>query len=307
MGSSRWSPSDWDSYSTTTKSKSTEEIFTKRGMDSEMDPKGVAVRESRDSDVNPNSTAVILGLDVTGSMGVIADKLARESLGVLVEEIYDRMPIPDPHIMVMGIGDVVYDRAPLQVGQFEADLTITKWLEKIWLEHGGGGNACESYDLAYYFAATHTSIDCYEKRSKKGFMFTIGDEPPPQGLTKEQVKEFIGDDLQAPISFAETLSLAQKMYYCFHIIIKQGSHVRMRGVDSVKEPWTKLLGQNVIVLDDYNKIAELVVSTMQVWAGEDIDTVSKSWGGDTEMVVRSALKDIAPSSSSSSGGGTVRL
>lgn len=34
----------------------------------------------------------------------------------------------------------------------------------------------ESYELAMYFMARHTSIDCYEKRGKRGYLFMIGDE-----------------------------------------------------------------------------------------------------------------------------------
>ena len=56
-------------------------------MDKDLNPFGIAVRESRDSDLNPQSNAIIVGLDVTGSMGMIADALARKGLGTMVEEI----------------------------------------------------------------------------------------------------------------------------------------------------------------------------------------------------------------------------
>ena len=34
----------------------------------------------------------------------------------------------------------------------------------------------ESYELALYFAAYKTSCDAWEKRQKKGYLFTLGDE-----------------------------------------------------------------------------------------------------------------------------------
>ena len=123
MGNARWSSRDWDNYSTTyTKGKSQREIFNSSAMKPSMDPTKITVRESCDSTANPQSTPIILALDVTGSMGMIATQLAREGLGTLVEEILKRKPVTDPHIMVMGVGDVECDRAPLQVTQFEAGL-----------------------------------------------------------------------------------------------------------------------------------------------------------------------------------------
>ena len=169
MGSGRWSPDDWCTYTTTSSydSKTVDEIYN-HTMDSELDPKNVKMRESRDSNDNPNSNAVIIGLDVTGSMSNVLDAIAKNGLNTLATEIYNRKPISDPHLMFMGIGDVeVGDIAPLQVTQFEADIRIAEQLEKIYFEKGGGGNSYESYALAWYFAGLHTSIDCFEKRNKK--------------------------------------------------------------------------------------------------------------------------------------------
>ena len=293
MGTSRWSSADWASYSSTTAKRSTREIFSKSSLDDDLNPFEVT-RESRDSDENPESNAIIVACDVTGSMGMIAENLVRKGLGTLFEEIYDRKPVNDPHIMVMGVGDFnVGDSAPLQVSQFEADLTIADQLEKIYVEKGGGGNGYESYDLPMYFAAYHTSIDCFEKRNKRGYMFSIGDEPPPPCTTRASVEALIGDDgLQADIPFQEVVDAAMKMYNVFHIIVAEGSHCRYHGVDSVKREWVEYLGQNVIVVDDITKIAEVIVSIMEVNEGRSIDDVAASWDGDTSLVVRSAVSDM---------------
>lgn len=308
MGTSRWDTSDWAGYSATTATKSTAEIFTSRSMDKDLDPMNVN-RESRDSDENPESTAVIVGCDVTGSMGMIADTLIREGLGVLFEEIYDRKPVSDPHIMVMGIGDVNYDNAPLQVSQFEADLVIAEQLEKIYIEHGGGGNSFESYDMPMYFAAKHTSIDCFEKRGKKGYLFTIGDEGPPPYTSANAVREVCGDDgLQENIPFGQVVADAMKMYNVYHIIVAEGSHCRYSGVDKVREKWMEYLGQNAIVLTDYTKLSEVIVSVMEVNEGRDADEVVGSWDGDTAMVVRSAVDSMtAAAKAFDDAGGVTRF
>ncbi|HAO33837.1 MAG TPA: hypothetical protein DCQ84_12915, partial [Candidatus Competibacteraceae bacterium] len=77
MGYARWNHTDWSAYAASTTGRSTDAVFAARGIDQALDPFGVVARESRDSDLNPKSTAIIVGLDVTGSMGMIADALAR--------------------------------------------------------------------------------------------------------------------------------------------------------------------------------------------------------------------------------------
>lgn len=288
MGSSRWSSDDWTSYSSTTKAKTTDKIFTSRTLKDSLNPHGVAIRESRDSDINPQSNAIIVGLDVTGSMGMIADALAREGLGVMVEEILKRKPVSDPHIMCMGIGDAYHDTAPLQVTQFEADITIAKQLEEIWLEKGGGGNHFESYNLPWYFAAMHTSIDCFEKRNKKGYLFTIGDEEAPEKVLRSQIEKIFGDNVQQDYTTEQLLNMVSKMYNVYHIVVEEGSHAR-HYLPQVMESWTALLGQRVLRLSDHKKLAEVVVSAIEVNEGKDVNTVVKSWSGSTSVVVSRAL------------------
>ena len=184
MGSGRWDSTTWASYSTrNVTNKTVHEIYDRRAIHPELDPKNIVVRESRDSVDNNNSNAIIIALDVTGSMSMVLHAIIKK-LNTLVTEIHSRQPVTDPHIMFMGIGDVrAGDRAPLQCTQFEADIRIAEQLKNIYLEGGGGGNDFESYALAWYFAAMHTSIDCFEKRNKKGYLFTIGDEGPTPDIT----------------------------------------------------------------------------------------------------------------------------
>lgn len=291
MGSGRWSADDWATYSRSTVDKSTSEIYKSSSLNNELNPKDILVRESRDSVDNPNSTAIIVGLDVTGSMGMIADSIARDGLGTLFEEILNRKPVSDPHLMFMALGDAAYDRHPLQVSQFEADARIIEQLTNIYLERGGGWNSTESYDLPWYFAATHTAIDCLEKRNKKGYLFTFGDEEAPLGLTTAQIKNIIGDDLQDNLNSKDILEMAQRMYHVFHIVIEEGSHARTR-LDSVLNSWNNLIGQNVIRLSDYTKLSEVIVSTIQVIEGLNKEEVVNSWSGSTAVVVRKAIDSL---------------
>lgn len=309
MGSARWDDKVWEAYSAKKIKNTTrvDEIYKSKMMNIELDPKGVAIRESCDSDVNPESTPVIVALDVTGSMGRISDSMAREGLKTLATQIYERKPITDPHIMFMGIGDVeMGDRAPLQVTQFEADIRIAEQLAKIYLENGGGGNRYESYALAWFFAANHTRIDSFEKRGKKGFLFTIGDELPTPYLRGCDIERVMGYKPQFDkISALELYTMASKQYEVFHIVVEEGNGCQSMGADKVIEAWRDVIGQNVIRLSDYTKMAQVIVSTLQLMSGDmAAEEIVSSWDGTTGLVVLKAIKDL---SSVKTTGGVVKF
>lgn len=303
MGTGRWDSKAWDSYrDAAIKGKATvDDVFAARSLDKSLDPYKVQFRESCDSLDNPNSTPIIVGIDVTGSMGMIADNIARVGLEKLATEIYNRKPVTDPHIMFMGIGDVKYDRAPLQVTQFEADIRIAKELTKIYVEHGGGGNKSESYTLPWWFAGMHTKCDNFIKRGKKGYLFTIGDEECPRNVLKGEIEKVFGDTIQTDSMSAEDLlRLVSKQYEVFHIVIEEGSHMRYNS-DEVMESWNNILGQRVLKLADYTKLPELIVSTLQVLNGENRDSVMDSWDGSTNLIIRNAIMNVVPNETDDNG------
>lgn len=290
MGSGTFDTKTYRSFSDSVKSKTTDEIYS-RNMHKNLDPKGIGMRESRDSADNPQSTPVIIALDVTGSMGMIADVIAREGLGTLFTSILDRKPITNPHLMFMGVGDANWDTAPLQVSQFEADKRIIEQLTQIYLEHGGGGNNFESYNLPWYFAANHTVHDSYQKRAKRGYLFTVGDEEAPAPLTKAQIKRFIGDDVERDVEPLESLEAAQRTFDVFHVVIKEGSHARTH-LDRVMSSWNTLLGQHVIPLADHTKLAEVIVSVIEVAEGLSARDSASRWGSSVSSVVLEAVQAV---------------
>jgi hypothetical protein len=308
MGYARWSSADWDRYAAVRSSRSRAEIFSSRQVPADLDPaKFRGRRESRDSVANPASNAIVIGADVTGSMGLIAETLVRQGIGTAFEEILARAADPnagmiaDPHLLVMGLGDVACDRGPIQVTQFEADIRIAEQLERIWLEGGGGGNNHESYDLAWYFAAMRTTIDCFEKRGRKGYLFTVGDEEAPNGLTKEAIRHFLGDRVQADLTSRQLLAMAARTYYVFHIVVEEGSYARSN-LAAVARSWRSLLGERVLMLPDHTKLAEVIVSAIAVNEGASIDETARSWSGNTSLVVANVLRDLRPAESPPPGG-----
>ncbi|MBT2234605.1 hypothetical protein [Nonomuraea sp. NEAU-A123] len=228
----------------------------------DLDPFGVT-RESRDSDEHPDSLAVAVLFDVTGSMGrvprVLQAKLP-DLLGLLLRKGY----ATDPQIMFGAIGDATCDRAPLQVGQFESDNRMDDQLGQILLEGGGGGQMRESYELAMYFMARHTSIDCYEKRGKRGYLFMIGDELPYQRVSGKAVNKLIGDPRQRDIDVAAIVAELTQKYDVYYILPAGASYA---GNKQVLGTWRDLLGQNVLELDDLDAVCETIALT--VGLGED--------------------------------------
>jgi hypothetical protein len=175
---------------------------------------------------------------------------------------------------------VLYDRAPLQATQFEADIRIARQLEKLWLEKGGGGNACESYTLPWYFAALHTATDCFEKRGKKGYLFTVGDEEPPLRFAGGRPSPgCMGDRPQRGISSSrELLTLVGRMLPR----LSTSSSRRVRTPAATRtgcaSRWVDLLGQRVIGLSDHTKLAEVIVSAIEVNEGRDRDAGGEKLG-----------------------------
>src|ERR1700753_700054 len=116
----------------------------------DLDPRGRTVRESRDSAEHPESLAIAVLFDVTGSMRDVPRTLQAklpQLLGLLLRKGY----ATDPQIMFGGIGDATCDRAPLQVGQFESDNRMDDDLGRILLEGGGGGEQIQCYDPCLSF------------------------------------------------------------------------------------------------------------------------------------------------------------
>jgi hypothetical protein len=260
-----------------------------------LDPRGVAARESRDSDAHPNSLAISVLFDVTGSMGRVPRGLQAklpDLFGLLLRKGY----VADPQILFGGIGDATCDRAPLQVGQFESGNELEDDLDRILLEGGGGGQATESYELAMYFMARHTAMDCLDKRGRRGYLFVIGDEMAYGAVKAREVREVIGDDIGENIPFPVILAELRRRFEVF-FIMPTGSHYFHD--DRVRGFWDTHLGQNVIYLDDLDAVCETIAVTVglgeeAIDLQEGLDDLAEA-GSDAGDAVGRALAPIAAS------------
>lgn len=296
MGGGSYSSKDWTNFSTSRKyhdpKTTVDHIYSKSTIDENLDPKKFKIRESVDGPDNPESTPIILGLDVTGSMSPVLDTMARKGMKTVCEEIYNRKPVTNPHICTLGIGDVEWDNCPFQATQFEADIRIFEQLEKLYLEKGGGGNDSESYILAWYFAKYRTKTDSFTKRGRKGFIFTIGDEEITPKISTEAFRDFLDDGQMRSMSAQELFDIVFPEWNVFHVIVKEGWHAS-RSYHEVLKSWQSVIGeQRTITLEDHSKIGEVIVSTLEVSAGKSIDDIKASWDGSTAVVIGDALKTI---------------
>jgi hypothetical protein len=300
MGHTRSSYSDFTAYTTPDRGKSYDRVFTtptgRSGkMDPAVNPKNVT-REARDSAAWPTTVPIIIGSDITGSMQDLAAQMIHTYIPEILGAIYTRKPVTDPQICQCAIGDSFCDKGPFQVTQFEADISLIDQAKKFWIEHGGGGNFGESYLLPWYFAAYHVKADHIEKRGKKGFLFTIGDEPPLQDLPKSHIEEIFGDIVQNDFTAKGLLDLITPHWEVFHM--------RVKNTHSETE-WKELLGERCINAEP-SKLAEIMVSTMQIIAGADVSVVIDSWkDAGTALAVRTAVSGLTKGVAENTG--VVRL
>lgn len=238
---------------------STTQIYDVCGLDPALNPKGV-IRECRDSEEHPNTFPIILALDVTGSMG-LATKRCASKLNDIMTELYGK--VKDIEFMMMGIGDLAYDRAPIQVTQFESDVRILDQTTKIWFERGGGGNSFESYTAAWYFGLNHTELDCW-KRGKKGLIITMGDEPLNPYLPGEELHHTLDGQGNANLQNVGTDELYKKAlerFDIFHIAITDQESSYERYSRMIRDSWGKLLGQRCLYAksDELPKVIRQIV------------------------------------------------
>lgn len=261
MGGGTWTTSAYKSYVTSTRGITTDSItassvnqfYNARSIDPALNPNGVKFRECCDSDEHPNTIPIILGLDVTGSMGSACAAVARQ-LDKIITGLY--ADVKDVEFMVMGIGDFAYDSAPLQVSQFESDVRICDQLGKIWFERGGGGNSFESYTAAWYFALNHTKLDCWN-RGKKGIIITLGDEPLNPYLPGREFKRIFGYDGQ-DVDTVDLYKQVTEKFDVYHIIITDPESSGWRYLESDKKSWGKLLDGQHLFVKNSNELPEVI-------------------------------------------------
>lgn len=233
-----------------------DQIFNK-DLHEDMNSVNIKTREALDSEEHPESVPIIVALDVTGSMDFIPLSLVREGLPTMMNKIL-QAGAQHPQLNFIAIGDHECDKYPLQVGQFESsDELIDKWLTAVHLEEGGGWvDGGESYLLAWAFAAFKTTIDSFNKRGKKGFLFTIGDEANKHNISAKELQNVFGDNNSFEDETAVSLLAKTREKYEVYHLHTTGTYTGKR--KDFQQKWSQLMGENLIIVDNHNDIPGII-------------------------------------------------
>lgn len=248
MGERHWDEKEYEKYACSTSKAidssgyvtgnyTVKQLYTSKNLHPDLDIFS-KVRECCDSAEHPYSFPVIIGMDVTGSMGKAAIEVQR-ILNPLMKRLYQ--DIPDVEVCIMAVGDLSYDHAPLQMSQFESDIRIAEALDRVYFEGNGGGNGYESYTETWFAGIRLCKLDCWD-RGKKGLIITTGDEPLNPYLPKNALARVTGintleSDINTPDLYREVL----KKFYVHHIAIDDMRTEYDYWKEDINNTWGRLL------------------------------------------------------------------
>ena len=203
---------------------------------------------------------IVYAFDVTGSMDslpkIIYDKMPMIA-GQLVEQGY----LEDPMISIAAVGDIISDKAPMQMADFSLIRSLDTWLQLIWLEKNGGGQGKESYEFTAYFYARMAEIS----KAVTPFCLFTGDEGFREELLPTALNQHFGGEHQKVSAFDVFEELKKKFkgnVYLIHRTYGQGSD------DKVVKQWHEALGkERVIILPDDLAIADVTLGLFAVTVG----------------------------------------
>lgn len=206
-------------------------------------------------------------------------------MGDTIIETIKRECVPHPQICFAAVDDYItsHERC-LQVTQFESDIRIAQQMYELSFIERGGANDWESYADVWYFAKYHTKCDAIRK-GRKGVIITIGDDGIQPVITKNEISNVFGDNIEDDVSTEKLLSQINRDWEVFHISMAEGANYN----NNVKKIWDKYLGERHIVLDDTEKLSEVIVSLLQTLKGDTVEKIAETWDSGTALVIRNTL------------------
>lgn len=303
MGYGSYQASDWQKLKKSRNlgaSNNASQTFTRKEISEKLNSRFIGIRESFDSEDSPNSTPVILGFDVTGSMGYLANEIATKSLNETITRIISEKVVDDPHLMCAAFTS---ETDPMQITQFEADIRVVEQLLDFVL---GGGNRYSFDNLLWYFAAKHTQIDSFKKRGKKGILIGIGDEicgGESNFLCPAAIENVFKDTVSKDIQFYEAYEMASEQYEIAHIVIGPDYRFDEKNPRNSYKGWNEAIPGRVAKISSNNvdKLDDVIIAVMKLIKGETKDSILDSIkDSNTRKVVSYAIEDMHISSAKAS-------
>lgn len=210
--------------------------------------------------VSHTKTPIIVVLDVTGS-NIDFAKVVYDKMPMFYGQIEQQGYLDDFDICFCAVGDCLYDRYPIQIGNFAKGIEIDKWLKLVVLEGYGGHFGQESYEAMAYYLLKNFEFD----EGANPIVFFIGDEDCYPKLEKRDCEalgipyEYIGKEN----IFKE---LREKLNdNVFMLLNKAFGHT---WVQDIIDSWNRLLpNQHTILIHEEKSIVDLMLGIIALCNG----------------------------------------
>ena len=206
--------------------------------------------------------------------------------------------LKDPAISFCAIGDVAFDRAPLQVTNFGQGSQLDQLISKIYLERGGGNNIQEAYELSAFFYANH----CELPKSDLSYFFITGDEYFYENITGASLSKIFGVhadkyNFNMPkIPTQEVWSLLLKKFNVFHL---HKNYKKKEQDENILDHWVNALGrERILEIQTPKACIDVILGAIAITSGSrTLETYvddMKIRGQDDERIkeVRNALRYV---------------
>lgn len=244
-----------DGYARSTKgfSDAAEEKMSRRAIDPGMLPRDRVLTCAA-------ASPVVYAFDVTGSMGTLP-RIIYDKMPLIAGQIVECGYLSDAEMSLAAIGDILSDQAPIQIGDFSLMRKLDDWLQRIWLEGGGGGQDLESYEyVAYYYARM-----CELPEAKTPFFLFTGDEGFRETLYASDLALHFGGKRES-VSMQEVIAELKSKFKDNVFLVRRKYSGKTD--ERINADWEKLLGrEHVVPLPSDQAIADVTLGVFALRTG----------------------------------------
>ncbi len=131
----------------------------------------------------------------------------------------------------------------------------------------GGGNDCESSDMALLYADRMLN---FPHSIRQKLFVIVTDEPYPEVIDPEHAMRWLGITLQAPTPLRKVVdSLRTRGWSVWCVQKPYGSYPSDPTTQATRDKWKKLLGnERVVDLDDARRVVDVIIGIVALAAGK---------------------------------------